>query len=107
MDLLDRLKDKDVSVRAQAAGDLAVAAAKVADAARTCRDRDARELLRQGERPAEVGRTITMSRAQMVRYQPADVAPPKSQITAEVGQVETEVASLLALLEGAVEPAAS
>jgi hypothetical protein len=103
--ITDRLKDKDPEVRAKAASDLAVAAAAVADAARTCRDRDARELLRLKMRPAEVGRVVALHRAQMVRYKPADEAPRKTQITAEVAQVEDELTTLLALLDsGALEP---
>lgn len=103
MTITDRLKDKDPEVRAKAASDLAVAAAAVADAARTCRDRDASELLRLGRRPADVGRVVALHRAQMVRYKPGDAAPARGKINAEVLKVEQELTALLALLD-AFEP---
>jgi hypothetical protein len=96
--ITDRLTDKDPEVRAKAAGDLAVAASGLAEAARVCRDRDARELLRRGVRPAEVGRTITMSRAQMVRYKVGEVAPSRREVTMDAARVDGEITTLLTLL---------
>lgn len=94
-----QLTDKDPKVRAKAAGDLAAAANAVAESARVVRDRDARELLRLGERPAEVGRTIGVTRAQMARFKAASTEVPKADVRHDAASVNAALQTLLDLLD--------
>jgi hypothetical protein len=103
--LTDRLIDKDPAVRAAAAGDLVAAANAVAEAARAVRDRDAREMLRQKVRPADVGRTISMTRAQMARYKAGEAAPAEASITAGALVVADALNELIAVIDSDRQPA--
>lgn len=99
MTITEQLTDKDPKVRARAAGDLAAAANALAEAARVVRDRDARELLRTGERPAEVGRVISVTRAQMARFKAASTPVPKGDVKHDAAQVAASAKVLLDLLD--------
>lgn len=107
MPIKARLTDKDPIVRAKAAGDLAAAAHALALSARRVRDRDANELLRRGERPAEVGRTIGVTRAQMVRFGPGDAEPSKTEVKVAAEDVDAHVRALLGVLDADDESAAA
>jgi hypothetical protein len=94
-----RLTDPDVAVRAQAAGELAAAANAIADAARAVRDVNASEMLRNGVRPADVGRMISVTRAQMARFKASSTALNRREIADGAAEVEQALAGLMAVID--------